>query len=48
MIEWGISNVHYTEEASGVLNIWSRVMQCGSSSEDGASKDLETVSEVGR
>jgi len=48
MIEWWISNACYSKEASGVLNIWSRVMQCSSRGEEGASKVLEIVSEVGR
>ena len=30
MIEWWISNAHYSKQVSGVLNISSRVMRCGS------------------
>jgi len=48
MIEWWISNACYSKQASGVLNISSRVMQCGSRGEEGVSKVLEIVSKVGR
>jgi len=48
MIEWWISNGCYSKQASGVLNISSRVMRCGSRGEEGMSKVLEIVSKVGR
>jgi len=48
MIEWWISNVCYSKQASGVLNISSRVMRCGSRGEEGVLKILEIVSKVGR
>jgi len=48
MIVWWISNVCYSEQASEVLNIPSRVMRCGSRGEEGVSKVLEIVSKVGR
>jgi len=48
MIEWWISNARYSKQASGVLNISSRVMRCGSRDEEGVSKVLEIVSKVGR
>jgi len=48
MIEWWISNACYSKQASGALNILSRVMGCGSRDEDGVSKALEIVSKVGR
>jgi len=48
MIEWWISNACYSKQASGVLNILSRVKRCGSRGEKGVSKVLEIVSKVGR
>jgi hypothetical protein len=48
MIEWWRSNACYCKNASGVLNISSRVMRCGSRGEEGVSKILEIVSKVGR
>ena len=48
MIEWCISNACYSKQVSGVLNISSGVMQCGSRGEEGVSKVLEIVGEVGR
>ena len=48
MIEWRISNACYSKQASGVSNISSRVMRCGSRGEEGVSKVLEIVSKVGR
>lgn len=48
MIEWWILNACYSKQASGVLNISSRVMRCGSRGEEGVSKVLEIVSKVGR
>ena len=48
MIEWWISNACYSKQALGVLNISSRVMQCGSRDEEGVSKVLEILSKVGR
>jgi len=48
MIEWWISNAFHSKQASGVLNILSRVMPCGSRGEEGVSKILEIVSKVGR
>jgi len=48
MIEWWILNASYSRQASGVLNISSRVMRCGSRVEEGVSKVLEIVSKVGR
>jgi len=48
MIEWWISNACYSKQASGVLNISSRVMQCGSRGEEDVSKVLEIVTKVGR
>jgi len=48
MIEWWISNVCYSKQASGVLNLLSMVMRCGSRGEEGVSKVLEIVSKVGR
>ena len=47
MIEWWISNGCYSEQASGMLNISSWVMRCGSRGEEGVSKVLEIVSKVG-
>jgi len=47
MIEWWISNACYSKQASGVLNILSRVMRRGSRGEEGVSKVLEIVSKVG-
>jgi len=47
MIEWWISNACYFKQASGVLNILSRVMRCGSRGEEGVSKVLEIVTKVG-
>jgi hypothetical protein len=41
-------NACYSNQASGVLNISPRVMQCGSRGEEGVSKVLEIVSKVGR
>ena len=46
--EWWISNVCYFKQALGVLNISSRVMQCGSRGEEGVSKVLQNGSKVGR
>jgi len=48
MIEWWISNACYSKAASGVLNISSRVMRCGSRGEEGVSNVLEIVSKEGR
>jgi len=48
IIEWLVSNTWYSKQASGVLNISSRVMRCGSRGEDGVSKVLEIASQVGR
>jgi len=48
LIEWWISNASCSEQASGVLNILSRVMRSGSNGEEGVSKVLEIVSKVGR
>jgi len=48
MIEWWISNACYSKQASGVLNIWSRLMGHGSRGEEGVLKVLEIVSKVGR
>jgi len=48
MIEWWISNASYSKPASGVMNLSSRVTQCGSRGEEAVSKDLEIVSKVGR
>jgi len=48
MIEWWVSNACYSEQASGVLNISSRVKQGRSRGEEGLSKVLEIVSNVGR
>jgi len=48
MIEWWISNACYSIQASGVLNISSRVMRYGDRGEEGVSKVLEIVSTVGR
>jgi len=48
MIEWWISNACYSKQASGVLNISSRVMPCGSRGEEVVSKVLEIISQVGR
>jgi len=49
MIEWCITNACYSEQASGVLNISSRVVRYGSTrGEEGVSKVLEIVSMVGR
>jgi len=48
MIGWWMSNACYSKQASGVLNISSRVMGCGSRGEEGVSKVLEIVSKVGR
>jgi len=45
--EWWISNTCYSEQVSGVLNISSRVMWCGSTGEEGESNVLESVSRVG-
>jgi len=47
MIDWWISNTCYYKEASGVLNISSKVMRCSNRSEEGVSKVLEIESEVG-
>jgi len=47
MIEWWKSNAGYSKQAFGVLNISSTVMQCSSSGEEGVSKVLEIVSQVG-
>jgi len=48
MIEWWILNVCYSKHVSGVLNISSMVMGCGSRGEKGVSKVLEIVSKVRR
>jgi len=48
MIQWWISNACYSKQASGVLNILTRVMQCTSRGEVGVPKVLEIVSKVGR
>jgi len=48
IIEWWISIACYSKQASGMLNILSRVTRCGSSGEDGVSNILEYVSKVGR
>jgi len=48
MIEWWISNACYSRQVSGVLNILSSVLRCGSRGEEGVSKVLEIVSKVGR
>jgi len=45
---WWISNACYSKQASGVLNILSRVMRCDSRGEEGVSKVLQIVSKVGR
>jgi len=47
-MEGWFSNGCYSTEASGVLNLWSRVMHCWSKGEEGVSKVLEIVSKVGR
>jgi len=47
MIEWWMSSACYSQQASGVLNILSRVMRCGSWGEEGLSKVLEIVIKVG-
>jgi len=48
MIEWWISNACYSKQASGVLNISSRVMRCSRRGEEGMPKILEIVCKVGR
>jgi len=48
MIEWCITNAHYSKQVSGVLNILSRVMQCSSRGEEGVLNVLGIVSIVGR
>jgi len=48
MIEWWILNACYSKQASGVLNISSRVMRYGSRGEKGVSKVMEIVSKVDR
>jgi len=48
MIEWWISNHYYSKQVLGVLNISSRVMRCGSRGQEGVSKVLEIVCNVGR
>jgi len=48
MIEWWILTASHSKQASGVLNISSREMRCGSRSEEGVSEGLEIVSKVGR
>jgi len=48
MIEWWISNAHFSQQASGVVNISSGVIQCGSKGEEGMLKVMEIVSNVGR
>jgi len=48
MIQWWISNSGYSKQASGDLNISSRVMRWGSRGEDSVSMVLEIVSNVGR
>jgi len=48
IIEWWILNACYSKQASGVLNISSSMMRCGSSGEEGVSKVLESVTQVGR
>jgi hypothetical protein len=48
MIEWWIWNACYSKQASGVLNILSKVMRCDGRGEEGVSKVLEIVSKVGR
>jgi len=46
-IEWWVSYPGYTKQASGVLNVSSRAMRCGSRGEHGVLKVLEIVSKVG-
>jgi hypothetical protein len=48
MMEWWISKAWYSKHGSGMLNIFSRMIWCGSRDEEGVSKDLEIVSKVGR
>jgi len=48
VIDWWISNDYYSKRASGLLNISSRVKQCGSRGQESVSNVLEIVSEVGR
>jgi len=48
MIEWWISNAHYYKQATGVLNILPGGTRCGSRGEEGVSKVLENVGNVGR
>jgi hypothetical protein len=48
MIEWLILDACYSKQVSGVLNISSKVMRCGSRGEEGVSKVLEIVDMVGR
>jgi len=48
MIERWISNACYSNQVSGVLNISSRVMQCGGRGAKGMSKVLQIVSKRGR
>jgi hypothetical protein len=48
MIEGSISNACYCKQASGVLNVSSRVMRCGDRGEESVLKVLEIVWKVGR
>jgi len=48
MIQWCIRNACYSKQASGVLNISSRVTRCGIRGEESLSKILEILSKVGR
>jgi len=48
MIEWSISSACYGTQASGALNISSRVMQCGSRGKHSVSKVLEILGKVRR
>jgi len=48
IIQWWTSTGRYFKQESGVLNISSRVMRCGSRGEEGVSRVLEIVSMVGR
>jgi len=47
LIEWWISKSCYSKEALGVLNLSSRVRQWSCRGEEGVSKVLEIVSQVG-
>jgi hypothetical protein len=48
MIKLWISNACYTKQGSGVFNISSSMMRCGSRRKDGVAMVLEIVSKVGR